>query len=203
MVGRPIDEMVEINTRVPRGHHGFWQIIRKLDAVGPWGVPDVDAATNANRAAVSDFVGRLERGRISERAGTRRSKDGRSDVTLYRLLETPVTTPRIDRAGKRLREPTIQTLWRTMKMVKIFTMEELAELATTSEYTVPLQAAQRYVKRLRRAGVVVQISGEKPPRYRLVHDLGAHAPIILRTTSLYDPNARVVIGDGETIVATP
>ena len=125
-------------------------------------------------------------------------------VTLYRLLERPTETPRIDRAGNRLREPTIQTLWRTLRMVKVFTMSELAELATTPAYEVPLQAAQRYVSHLGRAGVVAQITtGEKPPRYRLVRDLGARAPIILRTTSLYDPNARVIIGDGETREVAP
>ena len=138
--------------------------------------------------------------------GERRAKSGKNVwVPLYRLTQRPAETPRLDRQGNRLREPTIQTLWRTIKMVKIFTVPELAELASTPDHTVSVPSAGRYVTHLARGRVIAPLpkAAGEPPRYRLVRDIGARAPIILKTLSLYDPNANVVLGDSESIEAQP
>ncbi|AEQ50782.1 hypothetical protein [Pelagibacterium halotolerans] len=199
MARRPTDEMVRISARVPRGQDGFWQIILKLDACGNWGVPDVEARTNVERGTVKDFVLRLVKGGVARHVGERQAKSRRNVwVQLYRLNARPAETPRFDRAGNRLPEPTIQTLWRTMKMVKIFSVAELADLASTADRRVSTTTAGRYVTHLHRAGIIV--SDSKPgvaATYRLVRDLGARAPIILKTLSLYDPNAQEIVGQAE------
>lgn len=204
MARRSANEMAEINTRVPRGHQGYWKLILKLDAQGPWGVPDILEGSNGDRASIKDFVLRLVRAGIAEPEGTRLARTGKCQVRLYRLNKRPVDAPRLDRQGNVLCEPTIETLWRTMKMAKTFTVLELAELATTPDNAVAEATARRYVSHLKRAGIVA-CSGPntRTPRYRLVRDIGAKAPIILKTLSLYDPNAHEILGEGESVEVKP
>lgn len=194
MARRPTNEMAQLNLRVPRGHNGYWAIIRELDAQGPWGVPDVTDRTNADRASVKDYVLRLLRAGIAKNVGERSPKAGKVWVQLYRLTEHPIQTPRVDRKGNRLPEPTIETLWRTMKMATRFTLFELAELASTPERPVSQATVKRYVRYLERSGIVLPIDKSRTT-FRLVRNLGARAPIILKTLSLYDPNAGAILGE--------
>ena len=193
MARRSLAEMVELTARVPRGHDGFWAIIKDLDTVGPWTLSQVDGGSNVDRASVKDYVLRLERGGYVGRVGTKPSKDGRSSVTLWRLLKKPVDAPRLDRAGNELHEPVAQLLWRSMRIMKTFSSAELRAAAELPGRDVTLVRTRQFINALSRVGVVFQVPGHKD-LYVLARDLGPKAPSVGKTWVVFDRNSRQVIG---------
>jgi hypothetical protein len=87
-------------------------------------------------------------------------------------------------------------LWRTMKMLKIFTPLDLAVAASMPRAPVAAGEAEYYVKWLTRAGYLavarpaVAGKGGRRAAYRFVRNTGPEAPMILRTRCVWDPNLK-------------
>ncbi len=195
---RPHIEMLALQARVPRGQDGFWAIIREIDqeieetaGTRGWTVADVDLRSNVDRGTIRDFVRRLELG------GFVRRLPGLG-IARYRLTTSRLEAPRLRRDGTELPEPQTQTIWRTLRMMKSGTAEEVARHATTAERAPDLQVVRRYLRELVAAGVLIPAveGGGRSNRsvYRLVRDLGPKAPKILRAHVVFDPNAGLVLG---------
>ena len=197
MARRTTVEMVALSASVPRGHEGFWEIIRGLDQSGPWRLHDIDYATNVDRASSKDYVHRLERAGFVQRVGEGPGHKGKGTATLWRLVRAPIEAPRLARDGTLLQEPLSQLLWRTIRIIKSFTIRELAESASLPDRQVSIGRASRYVVPLAEVGVLLPLStgGTRVGhQYRLVRDLGPKAPMLTRSLMVFDPNTRQVVG---------
>lgn len=193
----PLLDLVEMQIRVPRGYDGFWSIICEVGADGrEFRTRDIDGRSNVSISAVRDYLSRLVAGGWVEVA--RREMERGSPRNVYRLVRTNREAPRLRRDGSEHPETARDRMWRSMKMLGSWTAGDLAE-ATRSETTppVPLQTVKTYVARLVAAGVVLiahRRGPSSPAVYRLLRNVGAAAPRILRSHAVFDPNSKTVIG---------
>jgi hypothetical protein len=87
-----------------------------------------------------------------------------------------------------------ERMWRTAKILKAFTANDLAIAASLPDAPVKLGEAVHYVNWLARGGYLAVLApphkGGKGRRttYRLVRNTGPKPPMILRTKALWDPN---------------
>lgn len=192
---RPILQIVELSTSVPRGEQGFWSIILDLDTAGTWTVRQVHERTNVSSRQVAAFVRKLRLGGFAEVVDevTKLPNGGKlPPARVYRLTKRPVMVPRLRDDGSILPEREHDQLWRAMKMAKHWTVNDLSDLcpgiATNNIY--------RYCRRLAIAGILRRSgsAAEKDVRYRLVRNLGHLAPRVLATDFVFDPNTRTVVG---------
>jgi hypothetical protein len=185
-----------MNVTVERGNEGIWKIIRELDTKGVWTVWEVQAHTHSHGRTVRDYIMRLVRGGYAEEI---QSTQINRKINSYRLLNRPEKAPRLKKDGTAYAERQIDTLWRSMKMAKTFTASELAEDASVGEHPVKKDTARRYLLDLLSVGIVDRVRtprGEEK-RYRLMHNIGYHAPQILSAHVVFDPNSESVLGEPE------
>lgn len=196
MARRSNIDMVQANIAVPRGHDAFWKIIRELDKSGPWDLKAIDSLCNVDVTTIRDFVRRLVKAGIAIEAGERpQSGTGLMAAKLFRLQHAPHETPRLDRNGVDLGETQQATLWRGMKMLKVFDAGELARETSLPHRPIQTTRAALYIRALARVGVLVKIAGsQNPVRYRLAQNLGAKAPTVSKTEVVFDPNSKRIVG---------
>lgn len=190
-VPRDFFERLALSAQMPIGFGGIWSIMLELDRSGPWTAGDVDKRTNVNKGTPRDFLRRLKAACYVEIVGTRITGDkAKQPAPLYRLTRRPLQPPRLRRDGTELPELQRDTIWRTIKMAKAFTVNEIVQLISRpGEAPVKRNAVISYCDALTRARVLSR-SGKKgrESHYRLIRNVGAKAPMILSTKLVYDPN---------------
>lgn len=198
MAGRSKAAMAQLNVIVPRGQDGYWAIMLQLDQDGPWSLRDVELRSNVPGGTIARFLRKLVRGGVVAAAGTRpSSQPSKVPATTYRLLKHPPETPRLAEDGTELPERQIDTIWRSMKMAKSFSAGELADFASVEGRPVDRLTVRRYLRELSHVGVVVRVSTrtrKDEARYRIGRNIGAKAPMILSTTTVFDPNSGEILG---------
>lgn len=187
----------------PRGREGLWRLLLDIDRRGPWSTGDFGRETNVNRGTLCEWLGRLRKGGYVEQVAERPHHRGGPAIPLYRLTRRPVDAPRLARDGSALPELGIETLWRTIKMLKAFSLDELVAHASRDGRPIRRSTASSYLNQLSRVGILQRTGTLHHPAYRLLRNLGARAPKLLSTRVVYDPNAGVVIGEPETVEAAP
>ena len=197
MPRRPLLETVALSLRVPRGQDGYWAIITEVGAEGAvWTLADIDKRTNAKRSVVGEYVARLVKSGHVEIVATER--DAIATRHLYRIARTSREAPRLRRDGTEYPETARDRMWRAMKMLDTWTWGELADATETETLkAVPPETVKSYCRRLHAADVLQMIDKGGPNRpavYRLLRNIGAAAPRILRTHLIFDPNSNTVLG---------
>jgi len=93
-----------------------------------------------------------------------------------------------------------QRMWRTAKMLKTFTLTDLALHASVPGGDVPVGSARIYVQFLAAAGYLAVVTPAKRDRaahvtttYRFVRSTGPLAPQVIRPVAVWDPNERQVV----------
>lgn len=191
----PHPELVRLTARVPRGHDGFWKIIRELDQSGPWSVQDVDGETNIRHyQTINDFVGRLVKGGIAECVAEKSVPRTGQPMKFYRLLKRPFETPSLRRDGTMLQMPAQQRMWNAIRSLKCFSLEDLAYAASDDAGPVPARTAQRYANHLVSAGYLTRLPNADY-RFKRSMDTGPYAPKILRMHVVWDSNRNAVISN--------
>lgn len=199
MGGRPIHDMARLTVRVPRGHQGFWDIIRHLKK---FQINDIDLRSNVRKETIRDFVQRLVKAGYVEETGW----DEKGTIT-YRLIRDQAEAPKLRRDGSEASDTGLgqDHMWRAMKMLGSFTARDVSLHASTDKVQVRLNSATSYIKHLHRAGYLVQLEKGKPGYkpgtgspavYRLVPHMitGPLAPAVTRTDWVWDRNLRKVMG---------
>jgi hypothetical protein len=189
MARHPLLEMITLSARVPRGHDGFWRIIRELDKAGPWTIGDVAGETNVDISTVSDFVRRLVKGGYARTVPPKKH---------FRLLKHPSATPRLRRDGSEAPVPAQERMWAAMRALKTFTNKDIAFAATLPEAPVRLNTAIRYLTHLEAAGYLAVVTPGGPARPAALRlkpgaNTGPLAPKILSTKVVFDMNCRKVM----------
>ena len=201
MPRHPIDVMAKLTVKVPRGHQGYWEIVRDLGAGGAeFTLSDIDRQTNVHQQSVRDYLMRLVRAGIVDRVS-----EADAAAHRYRLVANPgPEAPRLRRDGTTARAPLGQeNMWRTMKMAgaRGFTIHDLAISASTEERPITFNTATCYVSALHRAGYLVAWPKKKgePTTYRLLPSKisGPLAPMIQRIKAVWDPNLCRHVGPAE------
>lgn len=122
---------------------------------------------------------------------------------LYELVRDPgAFTPRVTRDGRPVEQGRgTENIWRSMRMLKMFSVTDLAAHANTPDTPVKPSYVQSYVTRLNRAGY---LRLEQSPRrggrrgrarYRLIHDTGPRPPLVQRTHRVFDQNLQRVMSE--------
>ena len=202
MSRHPAPVMASLSAQLPRTYADFWEIMRRLDASqGSFTLRDVDGKTagDVHTRSVRNYLIRLVRGGYAEHAGIQQKPNGRK-AKLYRLVKRPKTAPKLRRDGSERPAETSQgRLWRTMKMLRTFTVRELAVAASFAEATITRQTAKSYLTHLVAAGYVTldHNGSSRAGIYRLKPQMntGPQAPQIMRTKFVWDPNLQQVMGD--------
>lgn len=194
---------LSIHIYPPRGRDGLWRMLLDLDERGPWSNGDAARATNLNRGTLSEWLGRLRKGGFVRQEGERPPRRGGPAIALYRLTRRPVEAPRVSRDGEVLPEPQIQVLWRIIKMLKSFSLDDLVLAASTAERAINRNTVASYVNELARVGILAKSGPLHRRHFRLVRNVGALAPKILSAKIVFDPNSRSVIGEADTREVAP
>lgn len=194
--------------RVPRGHQGFWSVIRELKE---FTIADLDGRSNVHRDTIREFVKRLERAGVVEVVGTdpantvARTSQAKAGVRasppkVYRLVkDLGPEAPRVRRDGTVVPAGSArENMWRTMKRLGVFTARDLAVAASTAAHPVDPEDAKSYVRYLRLAGYIKLVREADPHRqaqYRFVKsmDTGPLPPMVQRVRQVFDPNLRKVV----------
>ncbi len=185
---------------LPKGEDAIWAMILKLDAEGTWTVPDVATFTGISHKVVRQYVAKLKAcGYVREEPGTKCRKF--TPARLHSVARPSREAPRISANGRDLGELKIETIWRTIRMLKRFTIAEVAGYVDPEDPAARVPSIRVYLHRLAEAGIIVRETpacGNQWIAFRLVKPLGPRAPKILSANIVYDPNAADTVGVAET-----
>lgn len=158
----------------------------------------VQAVGPETKVAARQLMKRLIAGGFIEKLPTGRGK--------YHLIrDNGHHAPRLNhRGGQAVRGLTTEQLWRTMRMLKEFTMPQLAAMASTEAVPVSVTMAYYYVGELVKAGYV-QVSepftalgwakGRACGRFMFItaRYTGPLPPICQRGVGVFDPNINQLV----------
>jgi hypothetical protein len=186
-----------------RGADHFWSVVMARHRDGKtFSVRDIQAASHEADGAVRDFVLRLERAGLIERAV---SAPLAVDIA-YRPLVIQSAAPRVRRDGSVIEsQPATRCMWNLMRGPVGrggFTYRDLVHWGQTDETSISVNTAKSYIQMLRAAGYLIQVDPGKPgtpATWRLDPRMntGPQAPMILRAKLVFDPNRQEVFGPAE------
>ena len=189
----------------PYGRRAIWLCFRELSEKGPVTLFDLALKTRINRGTIRTYMESLVAGGYAEK-----SPFVRGEWTAYRLIrDVGALHPRLNKKGEAI-VTSRETMWRSMKMLPMFTAQDLALTATTSRCTVSPVDAADYCKHLLAAGYLALVhegdkdgKGARPLRavYKLLPGMrtGPLAPMVQRTKVVFDPNLGSVMWADEEI----
>lgn len=202
MARRPVHVETLKRARIPRGHQGFWNVIRELRT---FTITELDGRSNVRRDTVRDFVKRLERAGVIEvvREETSSARGG-SERKVYRLVkDLGPEAPKVRRDGTIMPAGSSrENMWRTMKRLGAFTARELAVAAATETHPVDPEDAKSYLRYLRLAGYVNLVRESDPHRqaryaFNMMKDTGPLPPMVQRVRQVFDANLGAVVWTGD------
>lgn len=176
--------MKDVKIRI-NGMDDYWALM--LAAATPFTAQDIASKCDAGAAVISDFCRRMVKGGFAEVT----FRKGR--IVRYKLLKRPLIKPRLNTDGSEFSETKQETIWRSMRMAKTFTLASLMEFASTSGAPMPNSTVRIYMKSLQEVGIIKRVS-PRSNSYLLARNLGARAPRVLKTRIVFDPNAQAVVG---------
>lgn len=191
--------ILTLKAPIPKGQDGVWETIRRIDVSGAWSISDVDAEMNIPRRTVQDYVHRLHAGGFVILKSLRQKTGRRRAEHLYRLAASPPReAPRLKWNGKPAGPIPAQLMWRAMRTLRDFTVDELAFSASIDKYRVTRSAALAYVRLLTDAGYLRDLGSE---RYRLIPKMntGPHYPMRVEVGAVFDRNRMEYVGAGEVL----
>jgi len=144
--------------------------------------------------AVQDYLEALERGGYVLRVGGGLPMSRGNGLTAieYQVKKRPADAPRLTQKGQPVTQGVATlSMWRAMKVLKVFDWHELAAAATLDACVVKPASAKAYCKALTKAGYLQPVRPGKPgtaAKLRLVNNTGPHAPAITRRKVVFDRN---------------
>ncbi|TFF20513.1 hypothetical protein E3C22_16520 [Jiella endophytica] len=191
------DLRARVEISLPKGEEAIWAMIQKLDREGCWSTSDVSCFVGHKTKVIANYVARLESAGYVRRVG--RSKV-RGEPTLYEIARPSIFAPRISSSGDDLPELVIETLWRTMRMLKVFRAEDLAAYLAETGRAPNVKSIRVYLWRLHGAGLLA-FAGKRgqrqEQRFRLVRIPGPRAPKVLTANVVWDPNRGEPLGTAQ------
>lgn len=181
----------------PQGRDVIWEWIRTL---GAFTLRDLTDATDIKPRTITGYLtGLVAAGYLETEL-----LEGRRTWRLIR--DTGIEAPRVRADGTEVTQGRgTENLWRTMKILRQFTVAELAATAATDEVAISEATARSYTQALARAdylAVLPRNAPNAPARYRFARDTGPKPPQIQRVKLVFDPNTQEQIAiDGAEVVS--
>ncbi|PZR89670.1 MAG: hypothetical protein DI537_20715 [Stutzerimonas stutzeri] len=195
--------------RILRGADHFWSVVMERHrAEKTFSIRDIDNGSNSGSGAIRDFVARLEKAGLIELVQPASMVADNE----YRPLVVQSTAPRVRRDGTVIESaPATRCMWNLMRGPMGrggFTYRDLVHWAQTDETTIAPGTAKSYIKQLSTAGYLLQLDAGRPgtpATWRLDPGMnsGPHAPMILRTKVVFDPNRQEVFGPAQAEEVSP
>jgi hypothetical protein len=147
-------------------------------------------------------VSMLERSTISEYlaslvvAGYLSVEKAKGKESKYKLIKPVSEPPRVREDGSRITAGMgRQNMWRTMRIRKIFTLNDLIALSSVDEHKIAEEEAKTYVSYLEKAGYLKKIDrlSMSKATFRFIRDTGPKSPMIQRVRRVYDPNLKQIV----------
>lgn len=149
-------------------------------------IADIKAKCQVHHRAIMDYV-----------IGLSRAGYLRQDLDQFTLVkDAGVEAPMIRCDGRELRDMRErEQLWRTIKMLRRFTADDLAIHASTEEHPISKGSAAYYLDALRLAEYVVVAgrSGRRALFQLLPSRAGSKPPLIQHVMQVFDPNEGKVV----------
>lgn len=196
MAQKPVNIVASEFNGKPYGRRAIWLAFRELSGKGPVTLRELDLKTGINEKTIHTYLESLVKGGYAEK-----SRFVRGEWTTYRLIrDVGVEHPRLNRNG----EPVVTSrdgMWRSMKMLPVFTAKDLALTASTSHCKVSEVDAKDYCGHLHAAGYLAVVQeGDRSGKngktvYKLIPSMrtGPLAPMVQRTKVVFDPNINKVM----------
>lgn len=199
-----------INVPLKHGYlthrEAIWAAIRSFD--GLFTNNDIQQKTGCNKDTVQSYLTGLINGDYLERHGREpyQPKPGCAPAPTafrpYRYLlvkDVGVEAPRVNKHGEEVYQGRgREQLWRTMRILGEFCIQDLAVHASTENVQVKFEEAKTYVSFLKSAGYLVisqPRSKGRSTRYRFVPGRysGPKPPMIQNIKQVFDPNLGIVV----------
>lgn len=182
-----------------RGYDAIWAVIR---AQGTFAVPAlVKACPGTSRSSARKYVCSLMAAGIVRKVAAAAHRSRPDTYELVPECNTP-ETPRVRPDGSVVLDGAMrEAIWRSIKVLKAFTVAELVRIGSTEEVAITKTEAHRYLHFLALAGyVTIECQRVNLPRlYRILPSkcVGPLSPKVRRHVELFDPNLDRIVWSGE------
>lgn len=181
----PIDKQAEKNA--PRGQEHYWQVMQQLDCETGFTLDAIYRKCNVSKVTIKEYISRLLKAGYLDIVSE--EKDGIITRYHYTIAKRSRFAPRVNRDGTECPPTKRDVMWRTMRMNKRFTLEDLVIWASLPEVPVKRNDAQDYIKHLHKAKYL----RKNGKTYSLIKDTGPQPPKIQRIKQVFDPNLKKVV----------
>ena len=209
---KPQDKQGPLESR-----EAVWQAIRRLTA---FTIADLFGELNVDKNTIGLYVRSLVKAGYLQRmqrrgqaldfdTGPRESvsksrpdpmtpekEDNGTFRTLYRyeLVKDSLEAPRVRSDGSFVTQGRgRQNMWRSMQILKRFTLSDLVAGSSTEEHPISWAEAEHYTAYLARAGYLKKAGRGMTSSYLLVRNTGPKAPMIQRIRQVWDQNLKKVV----------
>lgn len=204
-MNRPFSIPVDL----PRGPEHYWKMARGFGAAG-FTISELAGCTNGVAfKTVKNWVADMLAQNALGQVGTVQATGAKIYAVAIKATKAPVVR-KPDYQGRRGRIQ--QQLWTAMRTLGTFRIPELAASAATEECPVKPRTAEEYVRRLTRAGVLIEVQPYKRGgngrgvgatagvwRLKKSADTGPLAPKVFQASIVFDANRSAVVGAGEVL----
>lgn len=191
-MNKPIDRRFPLETK-----EAIWQLVRQLKT---FTMPDICLEIAMHPTTIGEYLrsltkaGYLEKKRI---ATVQRDDLGQYQARIqYTLVKDAIEPPRVRADGSTVCQGQgRQNMWRTMKILKRFSLADLVACSSTEEHPVSFDEAKTYVRFILRAGYLKKCDDATFQRavFQLVRWTGPKPPMIQRIKQVWDQNLKKVV----------
>jgi hypothetical protein len=176
---KPVDRLNGFDSR-----EAIWTAIR---ARRSFTVKDVHLDTTLEETSVRDYIRGLTN------AGYLEEDKGQSPAVFSLIKDVGIDAPRVRKDGSAVTQGQGQiNLWRTMRILRVFTARDLAVAASTPQCPIKLSTAEDYISHLCRAGYLRR-DGRGGFAFLAHMFTGPKPPMIQRVKRVWDANLKQVM----------
>lgn len=177
--------------RRTNGREAIWTAIRELKT---FTAQDLSRKSGETVDASRDYVRGLCAAGFVEPAG----HSGAFKRASFNLVKDPgLDAPRVRRDGTIVPEPGRDRMWRSMRILKDFSIKDLVATASLQEAPIAEGEAAFYCLCLARAGFLYEIQPNKRFRFLPSQYTGPRSPMVRRVREVVDANTGEVKWSGD------
>lgn len=182
--------LLALATPAPTDREKMWAAMRREKSFTQ---AKIAGLAGCGKGKVQDYLkGLMAAGFVAKRADTAKL----FTRAVYDLVkDTGVDAPRVRTDGTMLPASGRNRMWNAMRVLGVFTVEELANAASLPEAPVAFNEALTYCAWLARGGYLARRGPQPETVWQFIPAkfTGAKAPQILRVKALFDPNLGEVV----------
>ncbi len=171
------------------GRDIIWKAIRELKTFTK---QDLLYKTDVNLGTICTFLTSLENADYISKKEIKKQKNNMPLFEYCLIKDIGVDAPKVRKDGSRVKPKATDNMWRTMRILKKFSVKDLILNATTDDVQIKPTSADSYCKYLCRAGYLVR-NADKTYTFLQSKYTGPLAPMIQRIKQLYDPNIGKIV----------